>query len=152
MAVVNGISNLFRSPIALGAVPDAVQVKGVRRCAVGTVANASTDSSGSTYKLCSIPSHAIMHPDTLLDVENWGFAQVVIGSKEAPDALLDVAKSAATTQAPFAWGDANHGKRLWEVLALAADPGGLIDIYATAEANATGAGSMPFAFEWIDNQ
>ncbi|MDF2235372.1 hypothetical protein P2H44_22685 [Albimonas sp. CAU 1670] len=152
MAVVKTLSNLFRDPLTLGAVPDALQVKGVRRCAVGTVSNAATDSSGSTYKLCSVPSHAIMHPDTVFDVENWGFAQVVIGSLTATDQIADQTKATENLVTPFAWGDANHGKRLWEVLGLAEDPGGIIDLYAHAEAAAVSAGSMPFAVEWIDSQ
>lgn len=149
MAEVTGASNLIRDPVIGGAVPDTLLVNGVIHCATGTVANAAGDSSGSKYKLCSVPSDAIMHPTTLFDVENWGYAQVVIGSLNETDQILDVAKSAATTQSPFAFGDANHGNRLWEVLGLAADPGGMIDIYAHAEANATGAGSMPFHIAWI---
>jgi len=50
---------------------------------------------------------------------------------------------------PIAQGDANHGLRLWEVLGLAASPGGNIALYAHAEANATGAGSMPFRIAYL---
>lgn len=151
MAVVDTKSNLFRDAVAGEMTPDPLLVEGVIRCATGSVANLSTDSSGSKYLLAMVPSHAVMHESTLFDVENWGFAQVVIGSRDVTDQILDVARSAATTQSPFAVGDANHGKRLWEVLGLSEDPGGLIGIYAHAEANATGAGSMPFRIAWIDN-
>lgn len=51
--------------------------------------------------------------------------------------------------APIANGDANHGKRLWEVLGLASDPGGMIALWKHAAANATGAGSMPFAIHYL---
>jgi hypothetical protein len=151
MAVVNRKSNLFRDAAALGAIPMPNALRGVVRHAVGSVANVAGDSNNSSYLLASVPSHAIMHPNTLFDVQNWGFAQAVIGSKAIQDQILDVAKSAATTQSPFAFGDANHGKELWDVLGMAADPGGTIEIYAHAEANATGAGTMPFCIAWIDN-
>ncbi|MEC9435159.1 MAG: hypothetical protein VYD87_19835 [Pseudomonadota bacterium] len=150
MAIVTGNSNLYRSAQALDLMPDPHALAGVVRHAVGTVANASTDSSGSMYRLAKLPSYAILHPSTFFDVENWGFAQVVIGSRDITDQILDVARSAATGQSPFAWGDANHGKRLWEVLGMSVDPNGSIDLYAHAEANATGAGSMPFCIAWLD--
>lgn len=150
MAVVNTKSDLYRDAAALGAIPMPNKLRGVVRHAVGTVANGASDSTGSTFKLATLPSHAVMHPSTLFDVEIWGFAQVVIGSLAETDQILDVARSAATTQSPFAFGDANHAKELWDVLGLAADPGGTIDIYAHAEGAATGAGSMPFCIAWLD--
>ncbi|MFT6772313.1 MAG: hypothetical protein ACJA1L_000017 [Paracoccaceae bacterium] len=150
MAVVTSSSDLF-PPDPLDQ-PMPSKLAGILRHAIGSVACAATDSANSMYRLAQLPSVAIMHPETLFDVEAWGFAQVVIGSKEQTDAILDVAKSAATTQSPFAWGDANHGLELWQVLGLAADPGGFIDIYAHAEAGATGAGSMPFCIAWVDNR
>ena len=110
----------------------------------GTVANAATDSNTSMYHLCDLPSDCILLEHTAFDVQNWGFAQVVIGTRDDTDALLDVAKSAANTQRPITFGDANHAKELWEVLGLAANPGGTIGLYAHAEADAAGAGSMPF--------
>lgn len=150
MAVVKSASNLYRDAAALGAIPMPNAIAGHVRVAIGTVTNGATDSTGSAYKLASVPSHAILHPDTLFDVAAWGFAQVVIGSYAITDQILDVAKATSATQSPVAFGDANHGKELWDVLGMAADPGGMIDIYAHAEANATGAGSMPFAIVWID--
>ena len=86
---------------------------------------------------------------TAFDVENWGFAAIRIGTVDDVDALAAVLKSAGNTVSPIAFGDANHGKALWEVVGLAADPGGLIGIYAHAIAAATGAGSMPFRFEYF---
>lgn len=149
MPVRNTDSNLFRDVGAQGAVLDAAPVKGLVRHAIGTVANAADDSLGSKYRLARVPSDAIMHPETTFDVENWGFAQVVIGSETVTDQILDVARAAETSQSPFAWGDDNHGQRLWQVLGLASDPGGFIEIFAHAEANATGAGSMPFCIAWV---
>lgn len=151
MAVVNVKSNLFRNEATAGAVIDSKRVRGRIKVAVGSVSNAADDSSGSTYLLARIPSHAIMLPRTQFDVENTGFAAIRIGTLTDVDALVAVLKSAGNTVTPFAFGDANHGKELWEVLGLAADPGGMIGIYQHAIAGATGAGSMPFIFEWVEN-
>ncbi|MEO0681980.1 MAG: hypothetical protein AAF192_16375 [Pseudomonadota bacterium] len=150
MAIVATTSDLYRGVVTNMEDPDPLKVRGVPRYAIGTVANAADDSSGSTYKLARVPYDAILLPDTFFDVENWGFAQVVIGSLAEPDQLLDVARSTATTQSPFAFGDANHGKRVWELLGLPSSPGHWLDLYAHAEADATGAGSMPFVFAWLE--
>lgn len=152
MAVVTSNSDLYRDDLSTDNPVEAMRLKGVLRASIGSVANLATDSSGSMYKLGEIPSYAILSEDTFFDVENWGFAQVVIGTKTDTDALLDVARSAATTQSPIAIGDANHGKRFWEVLGLAADPGGVIPLYAHAEAGATGAGTMLFRLAFYDQK
>lgn len=142
MPIVTEKSDLIHGP---GEAPaDPQRAFGVVVKSVGSVSNAADDETGSMYHLVDVPSTAIVDPGTNFDVENWGFAQVVIGTETDPDALLDVARSAATNQQPFAVGDANHGKPWWEVLGLAADPGGKISLYAHAEANATAAGTMLF--------
>lgn len=150
MAVVSGksdlVTNYLAAHIADTAPPDPVRARGRPIYAIGTVTNAATDSNLSMYHLADLPADCILLEDTAFDVENWGFAQVVIGTKTDTDALLDVLKSAATTQRPVVFGDAKHGKELWEVLGLASNPGGVISIYAHAEAGATGAGNMPFQF------
>lgn len=151
MAVVNNNSTLFRDAQAGGAVPDALQVKGVVRRATGTVTNAADDSTLSTYKLITLPSWVILGPGTLFHVENWGFAAIRIGTFTDVDALVSVLKSAATSQAPVSGIAATAGERLWETLGLAEDPNTEIGLYAHAIAGATGAGAMPFTIEWIDN-
>ena len=99
--------------------------------------------------LADIPSNAIVHEDTFFDVASWGFAQVVIGVEGDTDALVDQAKATENIVTPIAVGDANHGKELWEVLGMAADPKGNIRLIASAEADATGAGSMPFRIAYL---
>lgn len=149
MAVVIGKSDLihdYLNPASLP--PDEHFLRGKLNFATGTVANAATDNTGSKYLLCKVPSDAILDERTALQVQNWGFAQVQIGTVSAATAILDVTKAAANVQNPVAFGDANHGKRLWERLGLAADPGGEIGIYAHAAANATGAGSLKFTIGW----
>ena len=152
MAVVNEKSDLIHDPRDPNSTPpDPVQARGVLKVSTGTVTNAADDSALSTYHLASIPSHAILMPDTFFDVENAGFAQIVIGTYTDTDALVDQTQVTENMITPIAAGDANHGKRLWEVLGLASDPGGMIQLYQHAEAGATGAGSIPFQIHYLDN-
>lgn len=149
MAVVSGKSNLIADYLSGAAGLDPEFSRGRPIMAQGSVSNASTDSNLSKYHLADIPSHAVLGDRTAFDVENWGFAAIRIGTADDVDALASVLKSAGNTVSPIAFGDANHGKALWEVVGLAADPGGVISIYAHAIANATGAGSMPFRIEYF---
>jgi len=129
--------------------PDPQMKRGRLIIATGILLNAATDSSGSKYRLMDLPSDCLLHPDTFFDVENDGFAQIVIGTETDTDALVDVAKSGGNIISPIAKGDANHGKYLWEVLGLASDPGGEITLWKHAEANAVAGGSMPFQIHYI---
>ncbi len=149
MAVVNTLSNLIPDYRAGVVNPDPEFARGRVVLVTGIVANLATDSALSTYALADIPSHAILADRTRFDVENWGFATVNIGTADDIDALTTVLKSAGNTVSPVVFGDAKHGKHLWEVLGLAADPGTTIRLYAHASAVATGAGSMPFQFEYV---
>lgn len=151
MAVVTKLSTLIHDPNVSGSTPPDPQLaRGRPVYAVGSVSNAADDSSGSTFILARIPAEAIMLPETAFDVENWGFAQVVIGLAADTDALVDQTKATENTVTPFAFGDANHGLPLWEVLGLAEAPkSGFVEIVASAEAGATGAGSMPFQFAYL---
>lgn len=127
---------------------DPVQARGRYVSAMGTVANGASDSSGSMYHLADIPSDAILHEDTLVDVTNWGFAQVVVGTKTDTDALIDQTQATENLIDPIVFGT-GHGNRLWETLGLSEDPGGVIGIWAHAEATATGAGTMLFRFAYL---
>ncbi|WP_226783190.1 hypothetical protein [Oceaniglobus trochenteri] len=150
MAIINGTSSLIHDPYdPASRPPDPAVARGRIVVMTGILLNAATDSNGSKYHLADLPSNCLMDPGTQFDVENDGFAQIVIGTESDADALIDVAKSGGNTITPFAFGDANHGKRLWEILGLAADPGGNIALWKHAEANATGAGNMPFVIKYI---
>lgn len=151
MAVVTTNSTLIHDPNVSGSeAPDPQLARGRPVYATGSVSNASDDSSGSTYVLARIPANAIMLPDTFFDVENWGFAQVVIGLADDTDALVDQTKASENTVTPFAQGDANHATPFWEVLGLSEAPeDGFVEIVASSEAGATGAGSMPFQFAYL---
>lgn len=149
MAVVKGKSDLIHDRLDEASVQvDPVLARGRLIAATGSVANASDDSDTSMYHLADVPSGAVLHEDTFFDVQNWGFAQIVIGTKSDTDALVDQTKATENIVTPIAVGDANHGKRLWEVLGLAADPMVPIALYAHAEADATGAGAMPFRLSY----
>lgn len=151
MAVVTGRSDLIHDPFDITSVAaDPERARGRLRKVTGTVSNASTDNAGSKYKLCALPSYAILDHNTNFKVSGWGFATVQIGTRTAATALLNVARSAATNQLPNTMGDANHGKPLWQQLGLAADPGGDIELWATGPADATTAGSMPFSIYYTD--
>jgi hypothetical protein len=149
MAVVQKKSSLFRT--GDGPTLDPLVARGYPRRAIGRVENAASDSNGSRYHLIDLPSHVILLPGTLFHVENWGFAAIRLGTFDDVDALLAVLKSAATTQSPITGMIAAAGARLWQTLGLPADPGKTIGLYAHAIADATGAGAMPFAIEWLDN-
>ncbi|WP_284262471.1 hypothetical protein [Roseicyclus amphidinii] len=149
MPVVKKHSNLVPRALGGAAHPDPHAVAGTLRIATGTVTNAADDSNLSSYRLVDLPSSCYLHPDTFFDVQNWGFAAIRIGTETDVDALVSVLKSAGNQVDPIAKGDANHGKPLWQVLGLAADPGGHIALYAHAIANATGAGEMPFQVHYI---
>lgn len=150
MAVVSGKSNLIPDPTSASYVPvDPQLARGRVVVATGLVANLSTDSNTSKYHLVDLPSNCILLPATFFDVAGDGFAQIVIGTETDTDALVDQTKATENIVHPIAEGDANHGKYLWEVLGLAADPGGTIALWKHAEANAAGAGNMPFAIHYL---
>ncbi|MBW4710734.1 hypothetical protein KX928_23335 [Roseobacter sp. YSTF-M11] len=150
MAIVSGKSNLVSDPSDTDYAPaDPQVIRGRPVYATGTVSNLASDNNTSKYKLVEIPSSALLLPDTFFDVENWGFAQVVIGTETDTDALVDVLKSAGAIHVPVAQGDANHGVAFWQILGLAKDPQTKIALWAHAEADATGAGSMPFQIAYL---
>ena len=147
MAVVNLKSSVFRADDNKPLDP---MHKAARLIIItATVMNAATDSSGSTYHLADLPSDCLLHDLTGFDVEAWGFAQVNIGTLTDNDALSTVARSAGVTHRPVVFGDAKHGKHLWEILGLASDPGGVIGLYLHASAAATAAGSCPFQIVYM---
>ena len=150
MAVVKTKSDLIHDYLDDASVaPDPVQARGRVIKATGTVANEADDSNTSSYHLVDLPSDCILDPATFFDVENWGFAQVVIGTLTDTDALVDQTLITENIVTPIAQGDANHGLRLWQVLGLASDPGGNISLYAHSEADAAGAGSMLFQVAYL---
>ena len=150
MAVVEEKSDLIHDYLDSASVPpDPVKARGRLIVATGAVVNLAADSNTSMYHLVDLPSDCILQPGTFFDVASDGFAQIVIGTKSDTDALVDQTKATENIVTPIANGDANHDKRLWEALGMAADPGGNIGLWKHAEADATGAGSMQFAIHYL---
>lgn len=152
MAVETGRSDLIHDYTDTTSVPpDPQQARGRYRVAQGTVANGASDSSGSMYRLVDLPADCILMPLTQFDVENWGFAQVVVGTRDDTDALIDQTLATENIVTPIAFGDANHATPLWEMLGLSERPkSGIVSLWAHAEAGATGAGSMLFAIHYVE--
>ena len=134
----------------LSADPDSAKANGVLRFVAATLTNAADDLLGSKFKIASLPSCAVLDALTGFQVQNWGFADIRIGTAGNPAALVSVLKSAGNVVNPIERFDAKHGKPLWNALGMADDPGCMIDLYAHAIANATGAGSMKveIAYRW----
>lgn len=144
MPIVNETSDLFADPTS-GDTPDPARARGRAICAAGTVENAADDLNGSTYHLCDLPADAILDSRTAFHVENTGFAAIRIGTLDDEEALVAQTKATEDVVQPIAFGDANHGKPVWEVLGLEAAPeSGVVSLYQHAIANATGAGSLKF--------
>lgn len=148
MTVVEKKSDLFADKIAEIPAPDPARARGRPIVAAFTSTNAADDSNGSSYLLASLPSDCILDSRTFFKVDDTGFAAIRIGTLSDKEALVNQAKAAEAIARPIADGDANHGLPLWEVLGLASDPGGFIDIYQHAIANATGAGTLKGEFHY----
>lgn len=146
MAIREVKSTVFGVTGAGYTAPNSVSLAGKITRICGEVANLSTDSAGSTYLLCNVPSNWIMLPESLILVDGWGFAQCVLGVKQDTDILLDILESNAE-----AAGDpiitkfgSNWNKPFWEQCGLAADPLAPLQLQLIGEANAAGAGAASF--------
>lgn len=155
MAKVAVKSSLFGTTGVGGyTAPSAAARAGEVHRAAGTISNAATDNTGSTYLLAELPWSAILLPETAFHTAGWGFAQAVIGTPEDPDGLLDAAKGAsATGQTPVVIFGAKWNQPLWQQCGLAAMPtdGSLARIQAVAEADAAGAGVLNFDIRYVNH-
>ena len=109
------------------------------------VACAASDSSGSTYKLCSIPADALLGKESEIRTDLWGFAVVNVGTIGFLTTLANaVARGAGATFLALVSSTQDAAQLpAWQALGLAAAPlNGLVDIYASASAAATGAGTI----------
>lgn len=135
---------------------DPIRNRALLRAACGTVANGSTDSNGSVYRLATIPSRAILRPESLIDLQGWGFAAAKVGVARERGAVLDddgvlasvTVSGLSAPSAPVAVFGGKWGKPLWEAAGLAADPGGNLDVVITTAADAAGAGVAKFDLIW----
>lgn len=127
--------------------------RGTKYVATGRVANLATDNNGSKYRLVRLPSSAVLHPDTVIDLQSWGYAVATIGTDDDPDALLASVTIAGLSDvtSPIAHGDAKWGKPLWQQLGMAEDPRSEITLSIHTAADAAGAGSATFEIHWLGN-
>lgn len=140
-------SDIFGSTGASGYTsPNSASRNGRINRVAGTVACAADALTGSTYLLASVPSSAIMLPESAIMTTAWGFAQAVVGTLGVTDGLLDVTKATggASGNNPITIFGAKWNVPVWQQFGLAADPGIPLDILAIAQADATGAGSIKF--------
>lgn len=142
MPIRNKRSTLVNDPRLLEPVLDPAFARGELIVSTFTVANLIDDDSGSTFHLIDLPADCMLHWATSFQVQNWGYADVRIGTRSTPGALVSVLRSAANVQTPLAVFDSRWNQMLWQQLGLAANPGGNISLFAHAIANATVAGSM----------
>lgn len=129
---------------------DPARARAVMRKVTGTITNLVTDSLGSKYWLCDLPSECVLDLGTQFKVDLWGYVDIRIGTFATPGALVSVLRSAGAIHVLRTTGDTRHNKALWEQVGLAADPGGMIGIWVHGSvANAAAAGSMNFDIQYL---
>jgi hypothetical protein len=115
------------------------------RCIYSKISVANLDSATSKLYLGRIPSNARILPNsTLYNSAITGLTTLDVGFSGAVAALLaagDVS-SAGTKSLVAAVAAGNLGRRAWQHAGLTADPGGLLDVFATMNAGATAAGTL----------
>lgn len=157
MAIVDTKSDAISQGLGQNLDPvDPIRNRGLLRAAVGTVANLATDSNGSVYRLVTVPSRAILRPESKIDLQNWGYAAATVGlarergaTLTANGLLASVTISGLSAEStPIALFGTKWAEPLWEQAGLSEDPGGNLDIIIATAANATGAGSATFDFVW----
>lgn len=103
--------------------------------------------------MAQLPSDVrILFSSTIyFDALGSGAADVDIGDDENPDGLTDAEDmtSAGSGSIIQSVDLPNRGKMLWEMLGYSADPGGLIDIYATFKAEPAANGDIYFEIYYL---
>lgn len=136
------------------AAPDYTTARGVVHRTAGRVDNASADSNGSKYVLATLPSACVLLvEDSIVDLQNWGYAAATIGDPSDTDSLLAsvTISGESDVRALGAHADSNWNKPLWEALGMSEDPGGLIELAIHTAAGATGDGYATFDLRWAGN-
>lgn len=154
MAVVQKYAKSYKDPSTI-ALPQAVFAEGqVRDIISGPIDIANGDSINSEIFFGKIASNAILLPiSTLYHGGLTGVTDFDIGLKR-DGALIGIdvyadglnLSSAGSKSAVAALATGAIGKRVWEVLGLASDPGGEYDLVGTLKAAATAAGVLEAFF------
>lgn len=151
MAVVTKYARSIKDPSSI-ALAAAALAEGMVRCiSTGAISIANGDSINSLIFLGKMPSNAVPIPGLSLlkhgavtsvtSVHIGVYADDVLVSAAIFASALDI--SSAGTKDPFAAiAVADWGKRLWELLGLATDPGKEYQIVLTMNAAATATASI----------
>lgn len=166
MGVVTTYGQGYRNPVA-NVAPLAVFAEGHLHTIVSTIAVGAADSATSKYYIGRIPSSAVLDPASLAYGGGVvGLTSVSVGfdASPLPAGLIAWAASPALLVSAQDWHLAasfslvqnvavgNYGKRAWELLGLAQDPGGFIDVFATNVSGAGGAGTLQFFLKYLDDR
>lgn len=149
MPIVTLRSPLVTDPRLTEPGPDPTLARGRLIVATSRVTNAATDSNGSRYHMTDVPSDAVFDPSMAFDVTDWGYADIRIGTRTSIGALVSQTKATANIVQPVVFGDLKFENHIWQVLGLAADPGGLIGLYVHAQADAVAAGYLQFRIAYL---
>ena len=134
----------------------------IRRAVDYVATTGTTTTSGSTYKCLPLPSNAIIRSlsvisDGVVDLPNLDFGAVTEGDLYLDDDSIATAKDTTTSGKVYAIdptvfvSEANHTKRLWQFLdsAVTEDPGGIIFIHLSLDADAVAAGTLMIEAEYV---
>lgn len=144
---------------------DSAYAKGVLKKAIAEAVITSGDSIGSTYVLFQVPSNAVVSsllvssPDLgLTTTGHFGLYKTTADGSAVVDADFFKAtvslKDGAIAKSEIAFGNvqtyANCYKKLWQHLALSADPCIMYDVVLTLDAAADGTGTIMAEIEFTE--
>jgi hypothetical protein len=146
MGVVTKYGTGYKDPAASKMV-EAVYAEGSERSINSQIAIANGDSATSVYYVGRLPSSAIIDPRSMgYHAAIAGVTDFSLGFAGAVKALMSSVDthSGGAISATSGVANADLNKRAWQLAGLSSDPGGMLDIFATLGANASGAGVVTF--------
>jgi hypothetical protein len=134
--------------------------------AVGTLAVGASDSAGSIYRFCRVPSGSRIHRMDIFSDAISGFSSATVGLYDIQDASGNA--GAVVSGSLFASGVdlsvaqtepydvlfnnlsiANMEKRVWELLGLTADPFKFYDVSIVSVTQSGAAGNLSMSLEFV---
>lgn len=134
-------------------------------CAAGTLPVGASDSVGSLYRFCRVPSGARIHNMEIFSDAITGFSSASVGLYAPQDSAgnagavvnaslfgsgidLSVAQTEPYDVIFNNLGISNIEKRVWELLALSADPQVFYDVTIKSVTQTGGAGNLSMRLEF----